>query len=654
MSRLFSPAGESDFCSGGSLLTKPKEASLFLTLGRHFDLYFPPSCKRARVSAPIVLQGNQIRTEKKASIDVLPDECLFEILRRLPGGRDRSACACVSKRWLMLASNISSDEFCCSTASVPPNSNDCHGHHGEVSGLSADEDMEDGFLSRTLEGKKVNDVRLAAIAIGTSSQGGLGKLIVRGNNSTRGLTSLGFRAIARCCPSLKTLSISNLSSIGDEGLLEIANGCSQLEKLDLNRCSSLSDRALVALAKNCPNLTDINIDSCPNLGNESLQSIGQYCPNLRSIAIKDCPRVGDQGVASLVSQAGRFLSKLKLQSLDVTDVSLAVVGHYGLAMTDLILTNLCNVGERGFCVVGNGHGLQKLRSVAVTSCQGLTDLGLEALANGCPNLKQICLRKCVHLSDSGLLSFAKAAASVDKLQLEECHRITQRGFLGLLIICGETLKSLSLINCLGLKDFAMGSPRLSSCSSLRSLCVRNCLGFGNSSLAMLGRLCPKLQHIEVSGSPGITDAGLLPLLENCDSGLVKVNFSKCTNLSDKVASAVARMHGWTLEVLNLEGCRKVSDASLLKIAENCPLLNDLDVSMTAITDCGVAALAEANYLNLQILSLSGCSQVSTKCLPSLKKLGNSLSGLNIQRCNGISRSSVDFLVEQLWRCDILY
>ncbi|KAL1127957.1 hypothetical protein V6Z11_A13G214400 [Gossypium hirsutum] len=315
----------------------------------------------------------------------------------------------------------------------------------------------------------------------------------------------------------------------------------------------------------------------------------------------------------MLSSASFTLTKIKLQALNITDVSLAVIGHYGKAVTDLSLISLPNVSEKGFWVMGNGHGLQKLKSFAVTSCRGVTDLGLEAVGKGCPNLKQLCLHKCAFLSDKGLVSFAKTASSLESLQLEECHRITQFGFFGSLLNCGAKLKAFSLVNCYGIKDLNLGLPSVLPCKSLRSLSIRNCPGFGDASLAALGKLCPQLEHVELSGLHGISDAGFLPLLETREADLVKVNLSGCVNLSDKAVCIMADLHGWTLEMLNLE------------------------------------ALARSNQIKLQILSMSGCSKVSDKSMPSLLKLGQTLLGLNLQQCKAISSSAVDLLVEQLWR-----
>lgn len=649
MPALINYSGDDEFYSGGSACSA--DSGLLFSIDSNVDIYCPPR-KRSRISGPFAFGGHMFE-EEKPSIELLPDECLFEIFRRLPGGQERSASACVSKRWLMLLSSVRNSEICRSKTTqtgteVSESTND-------IEMISADENQEgecDGYLTRCLEGKKVTDLRLAAIAVGTATRGGLGKLSIRGNNSTRGVTDLGLSAIAHGCPSLRVLSLWNVPSIGDEGLLKIAKECHLLEKLDLCQCPSISNKGVIAVAQNCPNLTALTIESCSKIGNESLQAIGRYCPKLQSITIKDCPLIGDQGVASLLSSASSVLSKVRFQALKITDFSLAVIGHYGKAITNLVLGGLQNVSQKGFWALGNARGLQTLGSLLITSCRGTTDVSLEAIGKGCPNLKQMSLKKCCFVSDNGLVAFSKVAGSLESLQLEECNRITHLGILGALSNCISKLKSLSLVKCMGIKDLALEIPVLSPCESLRSLTIRSCLGFGSASLAILGKLCPQLHHIDFSGLCGITDAGLLSLLEGCD-GLVKVNLSECLNLTDEVVMALARLHGETLEVLNLEGCRKLTDASLVAIADNCSLLNDLDVSKCLISDDGVAALSRGVQHNLQILSLSGCSKVSNKSMPFLRKLGKTLLGLNIQHCNSISSSTIELLLENLWRCDIL-
>ncbi|CAH2061003.1 unnamed protein product [Thlaspi arvense] len=633
MSQIFSFSGENDFCRRGAIYPNPKEANLLLSFGSLVDCYFPP-CKRSRVVAPS--SPFSAFEDKPVSIDFLPEECLFEIFRRLSGPQERSACASVSKHWLMLVTSIRQNEI----DVVPSNK------------IEEDGDDFEGCLSRSLDGKKATDVRLASIAVGTAARGGLGKLSIRGNDSSSKVSDVGLRSIGRSCASLGSLSLLNLSTVTDNGLLEIAEGCSKLEKLELNRCSSITDKGLVAIAKSCENLTELTLEACSRIGDEGLQAIARSCSKLKSVSIKNCPLVRDQGIAALLSNTTCSLTKLKLRMLNVTDVSLAVVGHYGLSVTDLSLSGLSYVSEKGFWVMGNGVGLQKLNSLTITACNGVTDTGLESVGKGCPNMKKAMISKSPLLSDNGLVAFAKASVSLESLYLEECHRVTQFGFFGSLLNCGTKLKSFSLVNCFGIRDLTTGLPTSASthCSALRSLSVRNCPGFGDSNLAALGKLCPELEDIELFALKGVTESGFLHLVQN---SLVKVNFSGCSNLTDTVVSEISAHNGWTLEVLNVDGCTKITDASLVSIAENCEILSDLDVSKCSISDSGIQALASSDKLRIQILSMAGCSMVTDKSIPALVRLGSTLLGLNLQQCRSLSYSTVDFLVERLYKCDIL-
>ncbi|XAR53259.1 hypothetical protein NMG60_11021735 [Bertholletia excelsa] len=642
------------FCSGGSIYST--DYGLLCSVASHLDVYYPPS-KRAKISSPFSSSGELFGKERTPSIQVLPDECLYEIFRRLPEGQARSASACVSKRWLHLLSSIRNFEICrkntTENGSATSKGNESP---NDIDVFSGNENMDmesDGYLTRSLDGKKATDIRLAAIAVGTSSRGGLGKLSIRGSNPTRGVTNVGLAAIARGCPSLRSLSMWNVPSIGDEGILEIAKECHLLEKLDLCQCPLISNKGLIAIAENSPNLTMLTIEACQNIGNVSLQAIARCCPKLQCITIKDCPSIGDQGVASLVSSASSVLTKLKLQSLSITDFSLAVIGHYGKALTSLNLCGLLSVSEKGFWVMANAQGLDKLEFLSITSCRGTTDMSLEAIGKSCHKLKHLCLRKCCFLSDGGLESFTKASESLENLQLEECNRITLSGILHVLSNCGSKLKSLSLIKCTRMKDLYEEMFLPNPCESLCSLSIRSCPGFSDASLVTLGELCPQLCHIDLSGLCQITNAGFLSLVEGCKAGLLKVNLSSCLNVTDESILGMTRLHGETLEVVNLDGCLKLTDRSLAAIADNCLALSDLDVSKTSVTDAGLAALS-CGWLNLQILSLSGCSKISNKSIPFLSKLGKTLVGLNIQSCNSISNSTIELLMDSLWRCDILY
>lgn len=620
-----------------------------------------PFIKKARVAIPTIFSiekdiSNKQEQEAK-TIDSLPDECLYEILRRLRGHNERSNSACVSKRWLKLLSGIRPAEIPTTNNKVSREASrkpqfDLNGYPAAIEEEEVETEKGD-YLTRCLSGKEATDNRLAAISVGINGCGGLGELLIRGSHPSRGVTDLGLSCIARGCPSLKVLSLSNIPSVTDDGLSEIADGCPLLERIYLAKCSKITDKGLIAIARKCPKLAGVTLESCSGIENEGLRAIGRSCSMLNFISIKDCAGVGDPGIASLVSSASASLTKIKFQGVNITDASLAVIGHYGKAVKDLFLSGIKNVNERGFWVMGSARGLQILESLVIDKCDGVTDRGLEAIAKGSPNLKQLSLCKCDLVSDTGIVTIAQHARALENLRVESCNQVTFYGVLAALCGCNPKFKNLALVKCSGIKDIGHYPAQLPYCGSLHSLTIKDCPGFTSSSLVVVEKICPNLQQIDLIGLVHVTDAGLLPLVQSSRSCLVKVDLSGCVNLTDTLISALVRAHGGTLKSLIINRCKMVTDKSLLAIGEFCAVLEELEMSRCSVTDYGVALLASSRLINLKALSLSGCSNVTDRSLPFLGNLGRSLVGLNLLQCNKISADVLCLLDEKLWWCDIL-
>jgi EIN3-binding F-box protein len=650
------------FCAygdGGCLVSAPAELSGLFCRGGAVQ-----QRKRALVAASAVAAAAAecVRAAKKQrqlplpSLDALPDECLFEILRRVPAGRGRGASACVSRRWLALLGSIRASELAQAAAAAAADTPALPDLNEEFVMEEEDDDDETPavpFVERVLEGKEATDVRLVAMAVVAGSRGGLEKLAVRGSHPTRGVTDQGLSAVARGSPNLSSLALWDVPLVTDAGLAEVAAGCPSLERLDISSCPLITDKGLVAVAQGCPNLVSLTIEACSGVGNEGLRAIGRCCTKLQAVNIKNCANVGDQGISSLVCSATASLAKIRLQGLNITDASLAVIGYYGKAVTDLTLTRLATVGERGFWVMANAAGLQNLRCMSLTSCPGITDLALSSIAKFCPSLKQLYLRKCGHVSDAGLTAFTESAKVFENLQLEECNRVTLVGILSFLRNCSQKFRALSLAKCMGIKDICSAPAQLPLCRSLRFLTIKDCPGFTDASLAVVGMICPQLEQVDLSGLGEVTDSGLLPLIQSSEAGLIKVDLSGCKNITDATVSSLVKAHGKSLKKVSLEGCSKITDVSLFTISESCTELAELDLSNCMVSDYGVAILASARHLKLRVLSLSGCSNVTQKSMPYLSNLGQSLEGLNLQFCNMIGNHNVASLEKKLWWCDIL-
>eukprot|EP00252_Welwitschia_mirabilis_P006445 TRINITY_DN17328_c0_g1_i1.p1 TRINITY_DN17328_c0_g1~~TRINITY_DN17328_c0_g1_i1.p1 ORF type:complete len:686 (-),score=109.31 TRINITY_DN17328_c0_g1_i1:517-2574(-) len=681
---LVSFSGDEDFRGGTRFPGYMDPASAYVPYLPRIEVLCP-SRKRLRGNPPAP-QWEPKRKQSKISVslDTLPEECLFEIFRRLPSGKDRSSCACVSKRWLMLQSSLRTRDFKKPNgqiqSSVSTNGETRIGikgssesEVGNYNGFSEpvevdyesvtehkesdtdvkfaeQEDSLAGDLSRCLEGKKATDIRLAAISVGIGSRWGLGKLKIRGNNPARGVTDAGLVAISNGCPSLRELALWDCPSVGDHGLAAIARGCPLLEKLDLLNCPLITDAGLQSIVEDCPKLSFLSIESCPLVSNKFLKAVGQCGADAISLSINNCPLVSDEGILSTVSPK---LIKLKLQSLGVSDISLKAIGDCCTNLTELVLTSLRNVTQQGFQALGSAAVMQKLKVLSINFCKGLTDQCLDSIVQGCPNIKQSIFRKC-DISDQGLKAFVKMGVSLESLLLEECNFISQLGLIDAVGSSAGKLRVLTIVKCSGITEVGLEMPNaVPACRPLKTLNVRSCPSFGNGCLALMGMACPQVQSLDLNGLKAISDDGLLTFLGYIKASLVKLNLSGCIELTDRAVFVIASLFGQSLETLNFEGCKKLTDHGLKFIADHCPNLQELDISKSSVTDNGLVSLAMTTKHGLQILSLAGCSQITDLCLPLLGKMSSSLHGLNVQQCSGINPRALDSLSGNLWRCDIL-
>ncbi|PKI75660.1 hypothetical protein CRG98_003920 [Punica granatum] len=203
-------------------------------------------------------------------------------------------------------------------------------------------------------------------------------------------------------------------------------------------------------------------------------------------------------------------------------------------------------------------------------------------------------------------------------------------------------------------------------------CPREAYAAGSLFFALLGELLGAsrckfdlsgvfwfLHMSRVYGFPGNMD------------GLTKVNISGCVNLTDEAVSALCRNHGWGLEssISGWQHCLVATTSTsryFLWLSGLCFRMPTRVCAWTHTTPGPVCPSAAKSAPCVSVpprpstedepglRSIVEGGYISDKSLPALKKLGKSLGGLNLQHCNGISRRSVNRLVEQLWKCDILY
>lgn len=622
------------------------------------DTSLEPSPKRLAIDLNCALEyvDEDEEEELEDRSEELPDECMAQIFGLLEDVKDRMSCAMVCRRWLHL---ISLSRKRKAKRAAPPTPPAFAQQAAAVaapykSGISDSTEVVSG-LSRTLEGRSASDSRLMAMAIALSDKGGLEKLVVRGSKRSADgfssvkslpLTASGFQAIASVSPNLRSVAIWDCDWLDDEVVTVIARLCRRLEKLDIMNCPRLSDKSLVALSKYCPNLSVLSLSACRMVTDQGLQVFAKGCKGLTSLSLTNCPHVMGKGVG-VVAALCRKLTSMKLAGgMGLTNEGFRFIGENAASLARLRLYQLKNLTEEGFKALGETQGFQKLASLSVAACNGLTAGALEAIGRGCSALKTMGLVGCVNVTDRGLLALLKRNAGLESVTLQMLPGISNEA-ARFALEHGKHLRSLTISNCPGVKDSVTGAADWAiKCPELSSLKVANCRAMGNRCLSSMGRAGASLASLDLCGLPLAGDKGVLSFLESSSKKLSSIDLSGCCQITDKAVASIADRCGENVRSLCLDGCSKVTDKGLRALAKDCTGIEDLDLSKCDITDRGLKVLLAAVGPSLVNLSLAGCVKISDKSVEEIMDSCHSLSGLNLKNCSGLSKKAVDRLRQQ--------
>jgi F-box and leucine-rich repeat protein 2/20 len=97
-----------------------------------------------------------------------------------------------------------------------------------------------------------------------------------------GFGAAGLAALAKACPELADLDLSNGVDLCDAAGVEVGR-MRQLQRLSLLRCKPLTDMGLGCVAVGCPNLRDLSLKWCIQVSDLSLQLIVHKCKKLKTL-----------------------------------------------------------------------------------------------------------------------------------------------------------------------------------------------------------------------------------------------------------------------------------------------------------------------------------------------------------------------------------
>ena len=313
--------------------------------------------------------------------------------------------------------------------------------------------------------------------------------------------------------------------IVDETVRSICSGCPNLTSLDLGK-TCITDAALHEVARCCPRLQTLNLSGSQQFSDAGLSAVAASCAKLRSLHL-------NLPLASFTSMALRNLSRLA-------------------SLTRLNLTGAEWLSDAGVRELAACEWLEELW---LSTCSGVRDGGLCAIASSCQRLRLIDISNCTRVSDEG-------ASSLTAL---------------------PHLSHFELAGCAGVADGTLEAL------AQQQSCVR-------------GQRPPRLTHLGLSsrnGRSAISESGLLAVAPACAS-LTYLNLARCCAAVTDRALAALSAHATCLRVLDLSRCDECTAEGLIEVCRHCPHLEQLNLEgCDALTpDAGLAIASLSSLRSL--------------------------------------------------------
>eukprot|EP00316_Scyphosphaera_apsteinii_P004439 CAMPEP_0119319770 /NCGR_PEP_ID=MMETSP1333-20130426/50334_1 /TAXON_ID=418940 /ORGANISM="Scyphosphaera apsteinii, Strain RCC1455" /LENGTH=491 /DNA_ID=CAMNT_0007326265 /DNA_START=296 /DNA_END=1769 /DNA_ORIENTATION=- len=392
-----------------------------------------------------------------------------------------------------------------------------------------------------------------------------------GNNDehNRAATDACLQAVARCCPSLKSLKLSAQRLLGCgpptftvAGLAPLLQQCTKLHTLS---AVDLCGASLAAIASQCSTLRCIRLGQPPT--DEQLAAIARSNTALESVRLPSGSSAAGAGGLMVLARSCPRLRSLRL-----------IARTHGRGTSPFSPDIVCVVEQQ-----------QRLCSYE-GSLHIAIDTILEALAETCSPIRTLQLDGCEHLTDVGVQALARGAASrLQRLRLRFCPRLTCDSIMAIACAATSSLQTLCITDCGSAHEITDHALRaISECRQLKSLELARTVepyfheavtDGGFHSLAKLSRLL----NLGVSGCRFVTATALCHVVGNCPA----------------------------LRKLDLTACeRAVTLQAVCQVASACPNISDMLIAYCPEADPRMMrALGEQGCPALVNLDIKGCSSL---------------------------------------------
>ncbi|KAI4324680.1 hypothetical protein MLD38_030146 [Melastoma candidum] len=378
------------------------------------------------------------------------------------------------------------------------------------------------------------------------------------SKSGKQLDDHGLFILSESCPLLTDLTLSYCTFVTDVGL-RCLTSCLKLSSLKLNFAPRITGCGILSLVTGCRDLTVLHLIRCLNVCSfEWLEHIGKY-GRIEDLGIRNCRSIGEGDLAKL----GASWRKLKRLQFEL-DSNYRYMKVHDLSAVDRWQTQRIscdNMVELSLvnCIINPGRGLssllgkcKKLEKIHLDMCLGIRDSDIINLSRNSINLKYFSLRvpsdyslpllmnNPMRLTDESLKAMAQNCPLLEEVKISFCDgefpsfsSFTLNGILTLVQTC--PVRALVLDRVDSFND--AGMEALSSAQYLESLEFVRCQEITDEGVQLAIHF-PRLNVLRLVKCLGVSDDGMKPLIGSCK--LESLVVEDCPQISLRGIQGVAK------------------------------------------------------------------------------------------------------------------
>ncbi|XP_074660849.1 uncharacterized protein LOC141913270 [Tubulanus polymorphus] len=280
------------------------------------------------------------------------------------------------------------------------------------------------------------------------------------------------------------------------------------------------------------------------------------------------------------------------------------------------------------------HSADSLQDLNVCGCHdgSLTgDTVLLHAASRCSKLKHLDI-SWTNVNDTGLEAVAENADKLVSVTMNGCQGITDTGIESLVRKHGKTLTSIELFGCFNVTQ--RGTKLIGKhCPNLTKLNLGQCYKITDQAISELAPSLTKLKHLDIRGCKHVKDMSIHKIVRHC-VGLESIALANVPGITN---SAVVEIATYLPQIrsIDISGCKQINDIGVRTLASSCPTLTYIDISSTAITHRSLSVIAD-QCRHLQTLKVNFCKDLTEDVLIKVARNIRRLCHLHVFGVNALT------------------